>query len=119
MVERGRAFPHETEVAFDRTTGRYRVRFREKPEAKEERQEGTVEMPADLYNGMGSTLARHLNGGRATGHILVFTPKPRLLAMELSPAGEDTFRIAGVARAATRYLMKLEAHRERWASSPR
>ena len=108
MVERGRAFPHATEVAFDRTTGRYRVRYREKPEAKEERQEGTVEMPADLYNGMGSTLARHLNGGRATGHILVFTPEPRLLTMELSPAGADTFRLAGVARAATRYLMKLE-----------
>jgi hypothetical protein len=108
MVERGRAFPHATQVAFDRATGRYTVRFREKSQAEEERQEGTVEMPADLYNGMGSTLARHLNGGRATGHILVFTPKPRLLIMELSPAGEDTFRIAGVARAATRYLMKLE-----------
>jgi hypothetical protein len=108
LVERGRAFPHETEVVFDRNTARYKVRFREKPEAEEERHEGSVEMPADLYNGMGSTLARHLNGGRATGHILVFTPKPRLLTMELSPAGEDTFRIAGVARAATRYLMKLE-----------
>jgi len=108
MVERGSAFPHEAEVAFDRNTGRYRVRFREKPQAEEERQEGSVEMPADLYNGMGSTLARHLNGGRATGHILAFTPKPRLLTMELSPAGEDTFRIGGAARAATRYLMKLE-----------
>lgn len=53
MVERGSAFPHEAEVAFDRNTGRYRVRFREKPQAEEERQEGSVEMPADLYNGMG------------------------------------------------------------------
>ena len=88
LVERGSAFPHATDVAFDRNPGRYRVRFREKPQAEEERQGGSVEMPADLYNGMGSTLARHLNGGPATGHILVFTPKRRLLTMELSPAGE-------------------------------
>jgi hypothetical protein len=108
MLERGRAFPHETEVALDRNTGRYKVRFRENPQAEEERHEGSVEMPADLYNGMGSTLARHLNGGRATGHILVFTPKPHLLTMELSPAGVDTYRIGGVGRTATRYLMKLE-----------
>ncbi len=32
LVERGSAFPHETEVAFDRTTGRYKLRFREKPQ---------------------------------------------------------------------------------------
>jgi hypothetical protein len=45
---------------------------------------------------MGSTLARHLNGGRATGHIL-FTPTPRLLTMDFRAGG--TFRIAGRRRA--------------------
>ena len=108
LVQRGRSFPHEMEVGFDRASGRYRVRYKEHAQAAEERLEGTTDMPSDLYNGMGSTLIRNLEGRRAEGHLLAFTPKPRLLRMEFTPNGEDSFEVGGAARTARRYLMKLE-----------
>jgi hypothetical protein len=108
LTQRGPTFPDDMEVAFDRGSGHYQVRYREHAKDKDERHEGRVEMPADLYNGMGSLLIRHLSGRRGSGHLLAFSPKPRLLRLELIPAGENAFLVGSVARSATRYLMKLE-----------
>jgi len=108
LVQRGRSFPHEIDAAFDRATARYRVRFRESADAAEERAEGTTDMPDDLYNGMGVTVVRNLDGQRGTGHLLAFTPQPRLLRAEFIPQGEESFTVGGAARRARRYLMKLE-----------
>jgi hypothetical protein len=105
-VQRGRAFPQDTEVAFDRARGRYSLTTRA-PGGPEERHEGAVDVPPDVYNGMGSTLARNLDGGTVQAQVLVFTPKPRLLRMELAPEGTDAYWVGATARQATRYLMKL------------
>jgi hypothetical protein len=51
LVQRGRSFPHEMEVAFDVASGHYQVRIKEHAKAAEERLEGTTDMPSDLYNG--------------------------------------------------------------------
>lgn len=108
LNQRGPAFPHEMDAAFDRASGRYRVRFREKPGAKEERLEGDVELPADLYNGLATTVIRNLAGRRAEGRLLAFTPKPRLIRMEFVPGEDESFRIGSAVRTAQRYTMKLE-----------
>jgi hypothetical protein len=108
LVQRGRSFPHQIDASFDRATSRYRVRYRESADAAEERDEGTVDMPDDLYNGMGSTIVRNLDGRSGAGHLLAFTPKPRLLRAAFIPEGEQSFTVGGAARRARRYLMKLE-----------
>ena len=69
LIQRGRAFVHEIDAAFDRASGGYRVRYREKAGADEERLEGSVEMPEDLYNGLASTLIRNLAGERGEGRM--------------------------------------------------
>ena len=108
VIQRGRSFPHAIDAAVDRATARYRVRYRESADASEERVEGTTEMPDDLYNGMGATLVRNLDGRRGAGHLLAFTPKPRLLRADYIPEGEGSFTVGGAARRARRYLMKIE-----------
>jgi hypothetical protein len=105
-VQRGRSFPQDQEITFDRARGRYAVVTR--AGGAEERHEGTLELPPDVYNGMGSILARNLGGGTAQAQLLAFTPKPLLLRMTLAPEGTDTYWIGGEARPATRYLMSLE-----------
>ena len=102
-VERGPSFPQATEVTFDRDTGRYRARVDHKTD------EGQIDLPEDLHNGMTLTLLKNLPPGTtSTGQILAFTPKPHRIATELRAEGEDKYFIGDVARTATRYLVKME-----------
>jgi len=105
LVQRGPTFPEELEVTFDRKGGRYQVRSR-RDGGEPETAAGEVELPPDLYNGMMIMLLRNLGKGAAeTVHVLVFTPKPTLVQLEMVPVGEET-TLAGERRVpATHYIM--------------
>ena len=71
--------------------------------------EGKVDVPSDVYNGMLSVLIRNLPAAdRTRVHMMAFTPKPRLVEVELGPAGEDTFYVGGAKRRARQYRANLE-----------
>ena len=102
-VQRGPSFPNAAEVSFDRDTGRYRARI------GDETSDGRIDLPEDLQNGLSSTLMKNLApGAKATGHILIFTPKPHLLDTELRAEGEERFFVGDASRTATRFLLKME-----------
>jgi hypothetical protein len=108
LTQRGPSFPG-TEVAFDRKTGRYQAKTRERAGGPEDAASGELEMPPDLYNGMALLVLKNMAPGeRVTGHLAAFTPKPRLIRMELSREGEDRVVFAGDAKPATRHLVNLE-----------
>jgi hypothetical protein len=108
LTQRGPSFPG-AEIAFDRKSGRYRAKIRERPGAPEEVANGDFEVPADLYNGMALTLLKNLPPGRpATAQLAFFTPEPRLLRMQLQREGEDRIAFGGDVKLATRHLVKLE-----------
>jgi len=104
LTQKGPAFGEaSSEVTFDRDSGRYRATSGDK------RAEGTVDIPEDVHNGMTGMLIRNLPaGGRATGYLLAFTPKPQLVQSEIGPEGEDRFSVGEAAFTAARYLIKLE-----------
>jgi hypothetical protein len=109
LTQRGPAFPGSSEVTFVRGSGEYHAKIREKADAKEEVLEGRLDLPADVYNGMASVLLKNLGAEQAaTGRLLAFTPKPRLLAMKLRSEGTDEFTVGSVSRKATRWLVDLE-----------
>jgi hypothetical protein len=109
QVQRGPSFPEDIEVSFSREPGRWETRRREKGKEDAETQSGTIELPGDVYNGMTLTVLRNLPpGATATGHMLAFTPKPRLVKMTIRPTGEDPVIVGDSRRAATRYLVDLE-----------
>ena len=108
LTQRGPSFPG-AEIAFDRKSGRYRAKTRERPDGPEETASGELEMPADLYNGMALLVLKNMApGDRTTGQLAAFTPKPRLLRMELRREGEDRVTFAGNPKQATRFLVDLE-----------
>jgi hypothetical protein len=108
LVQRGPSFP-TMEISFDRKSGQYKARTQETKEDTEKTASGQLEMPADLYNGMALVLLKNLPpGAGATVHMAAFTPKPRLIKMELRQEGEDTVRVGDDAKKAMRYLVKLE-----------
>lgn len=108
LTQRGPAFPG-AEIAFDRKSGRYRAKTRERPDGPEETASGELEMPADLYNGMALVLLKNLApGATVSARIAAFTPKPRLITMDLSHEGNDAVRIGPATKTARRHLVKLE-----------
>jgi hypothetical protein len=109
LVERGPGFPATAEVSFDRKSGQYRARFRDRKGGEEQAASGELEMPADLYNGMALVLLKNLaDGERASGQMAAFLPKPRLIKMELGAEGDDRGRIGAQALTLRRYLVKLQ-----------
>ena len=103
QVQRGPSFPTPTDVSFDRDNGRFRA------EVGDDSDDGTVDMPEDLHNGLTSTLMKNLPpGSKVAGHVLAFTPKPQLLDTELRAEGEDRYFVGDVPRTATRFLLKME-----------
>ena len=108
LTQRGPSFPG-TEVSFDRKSGRYQAKTRDRAGAPEETASGEFDMPADLANGMALLMLKNLAPGeRATAQLVAFTPKPRLLRMDLHQEGEDRVVFAGAAKQAARYLVNLE-----------
>jgi hypothetical protein len=110
LLQNGPSFPF-TDVSFDRRSGQYRARLREKPDKAEEVHEGRIDMPDDVYNGMAPIIVKNLAGETASAHMVAFTPKARLVKMELIPAGEDGFFLGDTPRKATKFHVKLELGR--------
>jgi hypothetical protein len=107
IVQRGPSFPESLDASIDRTTGRYRVRYRSDVDSPEETVSGQFEFPPDVYNGLLSTLLKNLEPGVShIVQIVVFTPQPRLVKMLLRPVAEEPVPMGGVAVAATRYQIK-------------
>ena len=109
VSQRGPSFPSPLEVTFDASSGRYTVRTQENGPASTKTLEGKIDFPSDVYNGMLSVLIRNLPAtDRTRVHMMAFTPKPRLVEVELVPAGDDTFYVGGAKRRARQYRADLE-----------
>src|SRR6266513_1608598 len=107
IVQRGPSFPESIEVKVDRETGRYEVRYKGDEEATEEILRGKIELPGDVYNGLLCMLMKNMPAGSPTTvQIIALTPKPRLVKMLLTPAGNDTVMMGEAAVPATRFLVK-------------
>jgi len=108
LVQKGPAFPHPLEVSIDGGSGRVTIHYTDdgKPKVDDER----LRLPPDLANGMLITVLKNLRPEvpKTTISFLAATPKPRLVKLEVTPAGEDSFSIGGSARKATHYVVKVE-----------
>ena len=90
LLQRGPAFTDDTEISLERATGKYHVKTKAHKDGKEEVLDGTLDLPLDVYNGgMVLTVAKNLpKGASETVHTVAFTPEPRIVQLELVPAGD-------------------------------
>lgn len=107
VVQRGPSFPETIEASIDRETGRYQVRYRGDADSPEETLRGRFDLPEDAYNGILTTVLKNLDPA-AVEHvqIVAFTPKPRLVTIQLRAASEDPVVVGEVPMRATRFLMR-------------
>lgn len=109
LVQKGPAFPRQMDVNINAEAGMVTIRYTDDDGAEKVASE-RLDLQPNLANGIIIMLVKNL-GSRATETTLSMvaaTPKPRLVKVVVSPEGQDTFTIAGSARRATRYLVKVE-----------
>jgi hypothetical protein len=109
-LQRGPSFPRDIDGRIDAETGRYSVTTRDRDKGTTKVDEGQLEVPDDVYAfGMLAILLRNLEPGAGmAAHVLAFTPKPRILSLEVMPDGEDSVKIEGLPRKTSRYLAKAK-----------
>jgi hypothetical protein len=103
-VERGPSFPDPMEVWIDAVGRRVRVRSREK-NGKDKTIDEQMALPEDLSNGIVFTLVKNLAPDVSSLEVpmLVATPRPRLIKLEIRRAGVERFSVGGSSHEATRF----------------
>jgi len=108
LVQRGPSFP-TSEISFERRSRRFEARTQGKKGDEVKEASGALEMPADLYNGMALVLLKNLAPGTgASVRMAVFTPKPRLVKMDLIHEDHEVVRLGPTTHTARRHLVRLE-----------
>ena len=107
LVQKGPAFPRALDMTVD-AGGHVVVRYTDS-DGQEKVEEEQMELPPDVANGMVLTLLKNLaaDGPPIEVGMVVPTPKPRLVKLQISRGGVDRFRIGSSGRRATRYVVDV------------
>lgn len=108
LIQKGPAFPRSVDMTVDGVTGQVTVRYTDDGEPKIERER--FDVPTDLSNGILPTLLKNVNPARPPRGFafIVATPKPRMVKLEPSVAGAETFTTGATRRQATHFVVKVD-----------
>jgi hypothetical protein len=107
IVQRGPSFPETLEASIDRESGRYQVVHRLDEDSPEEILDGVIELPEDAYNGMLSLVVKNLPERTAqTVSLVAFTPRPRIVKLDLTPMAEERLVVSEMSLASIRYHVR-------------
>src|SRR5580692_7563332 len=108
QVLKGAAFKTQETLSLDASTGAVNIQSTDK-EGKEKTVSDKLSLPPDLANGILSMLLTEAAPqAEMTLSMLVSTPKPRIVKLKISPAGQDPFSVGGFGVKATHYIMKID-----------
>jgi hypothetical protein len=106
LVQKGPSFAHPVEVAFE---GGGPVTVKHTDDGEEKTETERLEMPPDLANGLVPILLKNVRPEALPKvSFVAATPKPRLVKLAVTSAGEDSFSVAGQAHKAHHYVVKVE-----------
>jgi hypothetical protein len=109
LVQKGPAFERPLDMMIDCPTGHVTVDY--KTEHGEEKVEDEhMDLPGDLANGLIPVLLKNVQPDALPSGLsfVAATPKPRLVKIAVAVAGSEPFSIAGSARKATHYVLKVD-----------
>jgi hypothetical protein len=108
LVQMGTAFPRPLDMSIDGRSGQVTVRYTDGGKPKVETEH--IDVPADLGNGLIPTMLRNVQTGHppTTISFVVSAPKPRLVELAVTDAGDEPFSTGGAVRKATHYVLKVE-----------
>jgi hypothetical protein len=108
-IQKGPAFEMPIETTVNVASGQVSVRYRD-DHGQEKTENEQMELPPDVANGMLITLLKNVKPAALPPSVsyVAATPKPRLVKLELGVAAADRFIVAGSARRATHYIVKVK-----------
>jgi len=107
LVQRGPVFPEDTEISLERASGKYHVKTGSRKDGREKVQDGTLDLPPDVSNGMVLTIVKNLSAGAGeTVHMVAFTPAPKLIKLQMTPVDTQKIVVGGSEKTATHYVLK-------------
>jgi hypothetical protein len=107
LVQKGPSFPREMDARIDARSGRVTVRWKER-DGKQEEDAEQMTLPDDLLNGLVLTVLKNVPEGahQIVGHMVAFTPKPRLVKLEMTGIGAEAFVLGETTHRAVRYRVR-------------
>ena len=109
LIQKGPSFPQPLDLSIDCARGDATVRYTD-DHGKEKVATEHKTLPPDLANGMTLTLLKNFRAGAPPPALsmIVPTPKPRLVTLKISSAGEEPFTTGSAGRQALHYVVKIE-----------
>jgi len=109
LVQKGPAFERPLEMMIDCPSGHVTVRYKEE-DGQDKVEDEHMDLPGDLANGLIPILLKNVQRDALPSSVsfVAATPKPRLVKLAIAVAGTDPFSIAGSARKATHYVLKVD-----------
>jgi hypothetical protein len=111
LVQKGPAFKNPMTATINGKSGKVKVTYTEE-DGDVEVEEKKLELEPDLANGLLLTLLKNISPKAAKTRVsmVAWTPKPMLVGLDIEPEGEDSFKLGGETRKATRYVVKVDIH---------
>jgi hypothetical protein len=108
-IQKGRFFSHPLNMSIDARSGQVTTRSTDS-NGKEDVKVEHMALPPDLVNGLVFSVAKNLlpDAAEMKVSMIVAMPKPRLVELAITSAGDERFSVAGAARKARRFDMKIE-----------
>ena len=109
LVQKGSAFLHPIDVEIDVKKQEIRVRYTDE-DRKDQLLAQHLDLPLDVSNGLVLTLMKNIppDAPLTTVSMIAATPKPRLIKLLITPAGEEPFLTGNTARRAMHFVVKPE-----------
>ncbi len=109
QVQKGPIFPQQSDVLIEMSSGKVTARVTDE-KGKEKVEEQKMKLPPDLANGLVLTLLKNVAPGAQPPELpmLVESPKPRIVKLSISSAGNDAFSLASSKREAIHYVLKVD-----------
>jgi hypothetical protein len=109
LVQKGPSFPRPLDMSIDAVKGTVIVRYAD-DDGEQKIESEKMELPSDLANGFILTLLKNVRPDAPPKSLsfVAATPKPRLVTLKLSVAGQERFSTGTMARTATHYVVKVD-----------
>jgi hypothetical protein len=107
VVQKGPAFKQQMESTVDAEHGKVNVHFEEDGKPKELEQ--SMELPADLSNGLLFTIVKNfLPNPVTTVSYLAFTPKPALVKLVFTKQEREKLKVGSMRQPGIHFVMKVK-----------
>ena len=108
LVQKGPTFKRAIDLLVNGITGAVKVTYSD--DGKEKTETANMKLPPDLANGIVPVLLKNLPTGQqsVTESMVVASPKPMLIKLQIHSVGEDTFLAGSAKHTAMRYQIKVD-----------